>query len=236
MNRTIIVTDLTRFKNPDIVCIAGIDENSGECIRPMDYLKASECRRLNILPGAKLSGDFTPHPDRTGPHQEDYEYKNLHFLGPSSSDEFKNALEQGLYSSVEEGFEIALQDKQKHIPIDHHVKRSIITIHVLPSEMEIVEDSYKPGRIKLNFRDLSSRGFRYIAITDLGFYEYAQQHHSQNELYRINAMIREQEVIYLRIGLGREYQPPDDDRHGYWLQANGIYTFPDYSEEIRCYT
>jgi len=236
MNRTIIVTDLTRFKNLDVVCTAGIDEDSGECIRPMPYLKASECRGLNILPGAKLSGDFTPHPERTGPHQEDYRYKNLGFLGSSSSEEFRNALEQGLYGSVQEGFEIVLEDNQKHIPIDHRVQRSIITIRVPPSEIRIVEDSYKPGRIKLNFCDLSSRRFRYIGISDLGFYEYARQHHSRNELQKINAMIRGQEVVYLRIGLSREYQPPNDDRCGYWLQANGIYTFPDYSGEIRCYT
>jgi len=94
----------TRFHNPKIVCTAGIDENSGECIRPMPYLALSECQRLNVLPGAKLSGDFTPSPYRTGPHQEDYRYKKLKYIGPSSSSDFKNALRQGLYGSVEEGF------------------------------------------------------------------------------------------------------------------------------------
>jgi len=236
MNCIIIITDLTRFKNPEIVCIAGIDEDSSECIRPMPYITLSECHRLNVLPGAKVSGDFTHSPDRTGPHQEDYRYENLKFLGPSSSREFKNALEQGLYESVEEGFEITLNDNQKHIPIDHEVRRSIITVRISPSDIEIVEDSYKPGKIKLNFRDLSLREFRYIGTTDLGFHEYALRHHSCNELRTINTMIKTQEEVYLRIGLSREYQPPNDNRHGYWLQANGIYTFPDYNKDIRCYT
>jgi len=230
MNRIIIVTDLTRFHNPEIVCTAGIDEDSGECIRPMPYLKLSECQRLNVLPGAKLSGDFTPSPDRTGPHQEDYRYKKLKFLGPSSSSEFKNALRQGLYKSLEEGFEVTLNDNQKHI-----VQRSIITVSLSPSEIKIIEDSYKPGKIKLNFRDLSGRKFRYIPITDIGFHEYALQHHSRNELRKVNSMIKAQEEVYLRIGLSRKFQPLNDERNGYWLQANGIYTFPDYIEEIRCY-
>jgi hypothetical protein len=235
MNRIIIVTDLTRFHNPKIVCTAGIDEDSGECIRPMPYLALAECKRLNVLPGAKLSGDFTPFPDRVGPHQEDYRYKKLKFLGPSSSIEFKNALRQGLYESVEEGFEVTLNDNQKHIPIEYEVQRSIITVSISPSEIEIVENPYKPEKIKLNFRDLSGRKFGYIPITDLGFHEYALQHHSRNELRKVNSLIKSQEEVYLRIGLSREYQPPNDERNGYWLQANGIYTFPDYIEEIRCY-
>ncbi|HUT46162.1 MAG TPA: hypothetical protein VMX36_07730 [Sedimentisphaerales bacterium] len=235
MNRIIIVTDLTRFHKPEIVCTAGINEDSGECIRPMPYLALSECRRLNVLPGAKLSGDFTPSPDRTGPHQEDYSYKKLKYLGPSSSSEFKNALRQGLYGSVEEGFEVTLKDNQKHIPIGDEVQRSIITVSISPSEIKIIEDSYKPGKIKLNFRDLSGRKFRYIGITDLGFHKYALQHHSRKELGKINAMIKAQKEVYLRIGLSREYQSPYDERNGYWLQANGIYTFPDYNKEIRCY-
>jgi hypothetical protein len=182
MNRIIIVTDLTRFHNPEIVCTAGIDEITGECIRPMPYLLLSECKRMNVLPGAKLRGDFTPSPDRTGPHQEDYSYERLRFLGPSTSSEFRNALRQGLYGSLEEGFEVMLNDNQKYIPIDSEVQRSIITISVHPSEIEIIENPYKPGKIKLNFCDLSCREFRYIGITDLGFHEYALEHHSRNEL------------------------------------------------------
>jgi len=235
MNRIIIVTDLTRFHKPEIVCTAGINEDSGECIRPMPYLALSKCQRLNVLPGAKLRGDFTPSPDRAGPHQEVYCCKNLIFLAPSSSGEFKNALRQGLYGSVEEGFEVTLNDYQKHIPIDQKVQRSIITVSISPSEIEIVENPYKPGKIKLNFRDLSGRRFGYIPITDLGFHEYALQHHSRKELGKINSMIKAQKEVYLRIGLSRKYQPRNDERNGYWLQANGIYTFPDYNKEIRCY-
>lgn len=235
MNRTIIITDLTRFHKPEIVCTAGIDEDSGECIRPMPYLALSECKRLNVLPGAKLSGYFTPSPERKGPHQEDYRYKNLKFLGPSSSKEFKKALRQGLYENVEEGFEVTLNDYQKLIPIGCKTQRSIITVSISPSEIKVVEDSYKPGKIKLNFQDLSGRNFGYIPITDLGFHEYALQHHSHDELRKVNSMLKAQEEVYLRIGLGREYQSPYEERNGYWLQANGIYTFPDYIEEIRCY-
>ncbi len=47
----IIITDLTRFSKKDIVCIAGINPESGECIRPMPYIKTERCKELGILPG-----------------------------------------------------------------------------------------------------------------------------------------------------------------------------------------
>jgi hypothetical protein len=56
----IIITDLTRFANKDIVCIAGINPKTNECIRPMPYIERASCEKLNILPGAIIEGDFTP--------------------------------------------------------------------------------------------------------------------------------------------------------------------------------
>jgi hypothetical protein len=44
----IIITDLTRFANPDIVCIAGINPDTNECVRPMPYFKKALCRGNNI--------------------------------------------------------------------------------------------------------------------------------------------------------------------------------------------
>lgn len=70
----IIITDLTRFAKQDIVCIAGINPSTNECVRPLPYLPTNECRRLNILPGAILHGNFTT-PPITAPHTEDRNYQ-----------------------------------------------------------------------------------------------------------------------------------------------------------------
>lgn len=50
----------------------------------------------------------------------------------------------------------------------------------------------------------------------------------------MNFHVQSQKELYLRIGLSRAYKSPDD-RHGYWIQVNGIYTFPEYMDYIRCY-
>ncbi len=229
----IIITDLTRFSQPIEVCTAGTDVKSGRCIRPMPYLKMARCVELGILPGAILDGTFRPRTVLTGPHQEDAEYSDLKYVGPCTANEFRGALDAGLFKSVEDGFEIHLRNAQKHIPIGHAVKRSIITLSVNPKSIEIVEDRYKPGKIRIHFTDSSGHQFRYLSITDLGFYRYAERHRADQDLATLNAFIWQQPEAYLRVGLSRAHEIRGTN--GYWMQVNGIYTFPDFVKEIRSY-
>ncbi len=101
--------------------------------------------------------------------------------------------------------------------------------------MQIVQDRYNEAKLKVHIRENSGREFRYIPITDLGFYEYAINDESRyGALNRLNDFLHSQEEIFVRIGLGRRYKVPDG-RDGFWIQANGIYTFPECPEGIRCY-
>jgi ribulose bisphosphate carboxylase small subunit len=229
----IIITDLTRFKKPIDVCTAGTDMDTGKCIRPMPYLKMTDCVRLGILPGAILSGDFTPMTGLRGPHQEDASHRNLNFLEPCTSEQFEWALRAGLQQSIEKGFEIQLAQGQKHVPTNHPVLRSIITVEVDPKSIAIVEDGYNPGKVKVHFVDSTGRQFRYMAITDLGFFRYAESHRATDALANLNAFVARQPKAYLRIGLGRVHKV--GDKTGFWMQVNGIYTFPDFFRDIRSY-
>lgn len=230
----IIITDLTRFANQNIVCIAGINPTTNECIRPMPYLSTSECHRLNILPGAILSGKFTQIPC-TDPHTEDRNYQGrLRFKGPCSAEAFSTVLKASESPNTEEGFSVEIPHGQKYIPDTTPPQKSIITLSVEPCEFRIVPDSYKPGKIKVIFSDKSGREFRYLAITDLGFYSYAESNRG-DDFSNLNSFIHSQSEIYVRLGLGRVYKSPDG-RNGFWMQVNGIYTFPEYLGEIRCYT
>ncbi|HAB16479.1 MAG TPA: hypothetical protein DCE44_08515 [Verrucomicrobiales bacterium] len=235
MKRSIIITDLTRFKagNPH-VCTAGIDRQTGECIRPMPYLPFTECTRLGILPGGILTGEFTAATSRTAPHTEDCNYQKLTFDGPCSGEEFRNVLVGSCFASVEAGFEVSLPAGEKVIPNSHQVQRSLITLKIAPSDVEIVEDSYKPGSIKLHFTDSSGRRHRFFPITDLGFYDYAQRHRDSGALAELNIEIARQKEVFLRIGLSRSYRSPQG-KEGFWMQANGFYTFPTVLRYIRSY-
>ncbi|MDT8318113.1 MAG: hypothetical protein RQ824_09015 [bacterium] len=230
----IIITDLTRFSRPDIVCIAGINPDTNECIRPLPYLAITKCRRLNILPGAKMAGNFVPIPC-PAPHTEDKNYLGpLTFNGPCSTEEFKVVLEATKSPNVQEGFSVQIPFGQKHIPINNQPQKSIVTISVTPRDISIVPDSFNPGKIKIIFTDSSGQEFRYLAITDLGFYNYAEKNKGDN-FANLNNFIHSQSEVFIRVGLSRAYES-QDGRNGYWLQINGIYMFPEYLEEIRCYS
>jgi hypothetical protein len=232
--RRIVITDLTRFSNGQDVCIAGTDLTSGECIRPLPYLTAGVCQQLNILPGAILSGEFARTQNVVGPHQEDHSYSDLRFEGACSSEDFRQALEATLFNNVSDGFEINLTNGQKYLPQGHNVGRSIITLQIEPENIWLVEDAYNRGRIKVHFTDDAGDSFRYLPITDLGFYRYAMEHHAANDLQSLNDYIHGQDELFIRLGLTRFWQKPSGDS-GYWMQVNGIYTFPDYHREIRSY-
>jgi hypothetical protein len=227
----IIITDFTRFANPKIVGTAGIDLTTGQCIRPMPYLNASFCKSLNIVPGAILTGEFTPDQNLSGPHQEDMSYKNLSCMGPCTSSEFKLALHTGLCDTVEHGFQIVLAGNQKHIPLGHAIGRSVITIRIQPNKIDIVEGVFNQKKIKLNFTDNSGRAFKYMPIYDIGFQGYADSLHLSNGLKTLNDFISSQSEVYLRLGLSRLWD--NGKINGYWMQVNGVYTFPDYHHEIR---
>ncbi|HLA84390.1 MAG TPA: hypothetical protein VJL29_06325 [Thermoguttaceae bacterium] len=84
----IIVTDLTRFANEDIVCMAGIDPMIRQCIRPLPYLRYDDCRRLNLQPGDVLKGRFVPR-SVSAPHTEDRHWQGRRvYRGPCRAGEF----------------------------------------------------------------------------------------------------------------------------------------------------
>jgi len=231
--RKIIITDLTRFSTAETVCTAGIDVDTGECLRPMPYLKSARCAELNIQPGAILKGDLNYNDNASYPHIEDASYSDLKFIGPCSKEEFKAILDGSLSESVSKGFGFEFDIEQKHIPIEMNATCSIITIKIAPHRIQIHEDQYKPGKVKCSFTDQSGHQFRYLSITDRGFYDYAQRHQGDDSLFQLQNFLQTQEDIYLRIGLSRAFQI--SGRNGYWLQVNGIYTFPEFHQEIRSY-
>ena len=236
MTRCIIITDLTRFSagNP-AVCIAGIHPETGECIRPWPYLRFTTCERLGILPGGRLIGDFIPIRQGSHPHTEDSRHSNLRFSGPCTADEFRGILERSCVGSLAEGFGHDFPEGNRCLPVGHSPGHSIVTLRAAPDQVRIIENEYQPGSIRLHFTDGSGRGWRYFPITDLGFFDYAQRHRQSGALEALNAQIASQSEVFLRIGLSRAWQKPGGEK-GYWMQVNGIYTFPTVLRYIRSYS
>jgi len=230
-----VVTDLTRFNNRDQVCTALIDVETGRCVRPLPYFPYSLMRQHRVLPGAIFGGNFTPRAVRPAPHVEDCDYQGLQLVRPATRDEFFDVLTRSAHPDVANGFEFQFdQEYQKVLPPTYRGPRSIITIPVSPREIEIVQDRYDETKIKIHFADASGRSFRYMPITDLGFSDYARAHHEAGELAGLNAHVSNSDQVYLRVGLSRSYRAPNETE-GFWMQVNGVYTFPEKLDLVRGY-
>lgn len=231
----IIVTDLTRFSNEDVVCIAGIDVKSRQCIRPLPYIKKARWEKLKILPGAILEGKFTKPESIDKPHTEDMRHKDLSFKGPCTSEEFETALKATTYPSINEGFDEKIPAGAKVIPRDAPPSRSIITLKLKPAQVEIVRNAFNSKNLRLNIKDNDGRTYVYLSITDLGFHALAvSKQNAPDYTDELNEFISSQKKVYLRVGLGRHHKA-SDGREGFWIQVNGIYTFPEFMTEVRTY-
>jgi hypothetical protein len=71
---------------------------------------------------------------------------------------------------------------------------------------------------------MSGQYYDSLPVTDLRFHLLAQQNYII--FSNINSFLSAQTEVYLRVGLGRAWNRPGEQDAFYWLQINGIYTFP----------
>jgi hypothetical protein len=238
--KRITVTDLTRFGNPDIVCMAGIDDQ-GACVRPLlrgnprGYPRTADVRQLNILPGTILEADLERRPDVEAPHIEDHWYNGqFHVLGSASSQGFYDLLRADAAETFEDGFGTSVRDKLVN-PNDPRLHGSIMTLRVQdPRNVRIVVDNY--GKLRVHVTDGSGKELSYLSVTDLGFVAHLNTLQQQDPgLRQLNADIHAENELFLRIGLSRPHIDNATGRSGCWIQVNGIYTFPEYRTDLRRY-
>ncbi|RUO68348.1 dual OB domain-containing protein [Idiomarina ramblicola] len=225
----IIVTDLTRFsEGSKYVCLAGISTETGKLIRPLPYLTIVDSEKLDIRPGTKLQGVFELRPHLENPHTEDHNYdEGLTGAGRVTSDEFRRVLENSSFLTLNEGFGLPVAPKEKSYSPENCPQRSIITLKVDPKLVQIVPNQYDSNKLKAHITDGEGVALSFLSITDKGFYHFAQDHHRFDQLEEINAFIHNSQEVFVRVGLGREHKGK------YWLQVNGIYTFPEPFVDLR---
>lgn len=217
----IVVTDLTSF--PDgRVCIAGIDGESGDCVRPLPYLTREACRDLGIEPGCILRGRMKRFTDRQAPHMEDHHCPDPRPVGRRTPAEFLALLEEDAGESVCDGFACEIESGEHYIPRDTPPGRSIITLRV--GGLRLVLDRF--GKLRAHVREPSGREFAFLPVADLLLREYIfGQEDQAAACRRIDNHVQRQEAVFCRVGVGRPKRL-DDGRDGYWLQVNGVYSFP----------
>lgn len=235
MERTIVVTDVTRMRRPRI-CVAGFFTDDGTQVRPIiPYEGITEGflyrkGQLIVTPFAVLRLAFTkqvPNP----PHSEDWEIdpsQRPELIRTLSEEERWEFLRSHVDDSVEEIFGTTIE-ADKYI-IRGHGHTSLGTI--LPKRISTVSYSEKGGDkwdYRLVFTDEAEREFS-LAITDLTFrvacdYLMIRKEWSPDRIGHSLQRVLSQREVYLRIGLARGWEEYPDRCY---VQVTGIYSFPDY--------
>ncbi|RFC38653.1 MAG: hypothetical protein DID89_2727548343 [Candidatus Nitrotoga sp. CP45] len=234
----IVVTDLTRFQNQELLCLAGLTEDGQQCIRPLSaskpgYLSFTMCKKLNILPGTILDGTFTTPLHIDAPHIEDMHYSDLKTVGAVDSTEFQSILEKSSTTSIKSGFGCTSKPTDKVLTTPP--AKSIITLKLNPRQFQVVQNKFDNETIKAHLTDSDGLKLSFLSISDLGFYVNVGQSATRKiSAKEITEFIQEQDELFVRLGLGRKHIS-GDGREGYWMQVNGIYTFPDYQKIVRTY-
>lgn len=232
----IIVTDLTRFSNKDLLCMAGLTFDGQTCIRPLrdaspGYLTYERCKEKLVLPGTVLKGSFRQSNAIGTSHPEDRVFEKLSYVRQSSSEEFESVLANSAFTDVETGFGVTVTDKV----VNSIPERSIFTLKIEPTNFEIVQDGFQANKIRATFTDGNAKRYPFLSVTDLGFFDFVGNADTKKvSIYEINQFIHSQEHLYLRVGLSRTHTSPDG-RSGLWMQVNGIYTFPNFEHVLREY-
>ena len=114
--------------------------------------------------------------------------------------------------------------------------RSIMTLRIDPRNFHVVQ-TINGGEVKTKAHLVDGDGLslRYLGITDLGFSDNV----GDSATHKITAdeitdFIHAQDVLMIRLGLSQKFASPDG-RQGFWMQVNGIYTFPEYDKLVRSY-
>jgi hypothetical protein len=197
------------------------------------YLSFELCKKFNILPGTILDGTFTTPQHLDAPHVEDRHYSNLKAIGTIDSSAFKTILERSSTTSIKTGFGCLIAPTDKVITAPP--AKSIITLKINPKQFQVVQNKFDTETIKAHLTDGDGLSLSFLSITDLGFYVNVGQSATRKiGAKEITEFIQEQDALYIRLGLGRKHKT-DDGREGYWMQVNGIYTFPTYQQIVRSY-
>lgn len=238
----IVVTDVTNMKGGH-VCLAGIEPNSGICVRPQKrvngnrYLTYAEAKARNIQPGSILRGDFARvnNPPQI-PHVEDFFFSQFNLVGVASAADFRAVLEYSASSTIEAAFGRATN--QKWFFENQPPQCSIATLklsQVFTRLRFFVDERDGKQAIKAHVVDGSGIQLQYLPIKDR-----RMEDHTRDILGRdygarnLQNFYAGQNEVYLRLGIGRAWAPQGETLK-HWLQINGIYSFPSYKPELSAY-
>jgi hypothetical protein len=240
----IIITDLTRFQKPEIACLAGIDPQTGQCVRPMrsvgnglDYFQFESVKKHKVIPGSCLEGTFIPVESPPRPHVEDCRAEGaVSVVASASGTDFESVLQNSSSTTVRSAFGSLPNGRLYALDSPPSISIATLRIDVPKHQFRLmIDEKYGPPKFKAHITDAEGVSLNYLPVTDLGFSDHVRSVLKGDPgLLNLNAFLGTQKTLYLRLGLTRQWGP-SPDKQGYWVQLNGIYSFPNFRKDLRVY-
>lgn len=237
MKRSLVITDVTRMSEGR-VCVAGYDDEEGNCIRPVlpppGIYEHSLCQNGQpvVFPFAVVEYNLLrsrPQP----PHTEDYFYDpaSVRFVERLNEKAKQEVLIQSLFQNLTSLFEVPIYSDSGHHVMDGRGPRSLGTIQ----PQQVIRATYEQSpegtwKYRLGFIDGAGVSYR-LTVTDLTWRYYNDDQRNKGctpgQISSSLTSILKTRTVYLRVGLARGWVKFPDRCY---IQLTGVYTFPDYCE------
>ena len=226
MSVHILVTAITRMKKVGYCCVAGIDQGTGEYVRPVldgrlprDLLapdgpfslgrvvELGPVRNVGYVPMVE-DRQFTPEIARA-----------TDGLDP---DAYWRTMAAGVKRRLGDIFANLSQPGQGNAAVDEGTGTASLGLFAPASEPALAIDKFGKVRMLLTDTELHLR----VPVTDIRFFDEAHRPRP-DVVERVDERLKAGTGCVLGVGLGRAYQVPGDTQERHWLQVNGVHLEDD---------
>lgn len=222
----IVMNHITRMRG-ERICIAGIDTEEAEHVRPTTPADDPITRELLQVHGGPLAigaevelGDVEP--DGAAPEVEDHRFQTveLEHVRDLDDDEFLGLLEELAAADLHAAFGPDLKRRDWKYAID--VGKGSASLAVIRSvTMPILEINRKYEE-KLQLRWEDPDPLTYLSVTDVRFYEEDHKTIREEIVDDANNRLVRGVGCFLMLGVARPFRASGDTRERHWLQLNGL--------------
>jgi hypothetical protein len=220
----IVFNHITRMTAPRI-CVAGLEEATGQHVRPVTPPTDPITRALLAESGGPFEigamvdlGKVTPVP--TAPETEDHRFQtsSAQFLRMVDPSEYLMVLEAASQTDVGSIFGRDLEQRGRGFAIESGHGSASLGVLASPDSPRLYFNNF--GKLRLTF--FTSGITTDVGVTDVRFYEEDQRTIRAGVVADVQRRMDQGVEVLLMLGLARAFRAAGDDRDRHWLQVNGL--------------
>lgn len=224
----IVVNHLTRMRQR-FICVAGIDPDSCQHVRPVapfsGLTSALLARRGGAFDIASIVDLGATTHDGCPPEVEDHRFnpRRARCVGQETAPEFWTRIELSSHDTLNDIFGDDLKPQGRNCALDPGKGRASLGCLRLSQLAELSVSAW--GRVRIDFTD--GRHTVSSPVTDVRLYATDLETPQPDIVRRVARHLESGEGVILSVGLGRAWQRDGDTTPRHWLQVNNIHLESD---------